>query len=70
MSFPARHFDPKTNLEIAAHEASQGSDLVGFASWYRLEEVFRAANEIHPYEDITSFQVDARGICFRVRRFK
>jgi hypothetical protein len=60
----AVHFDAKTGHEIAAHEVQYG--IVGFISWRRLSEIFRASKEIQPTEELLSFQIDDRGITFRV----
>lgn len=63
---PAVHFDVKTGREIPAHEASRGAPVVGFCSWQRLAEVFRNAGELKEGETLKSFQVDDRGITFRI----
>ena len=59
----AVHFDA-TGAEIEAHNVTGYS--VGFASWRRLVEIFKAAGELRPGETLKSFQVDDRGITFRV----
>lgn len=62
----AIHFDAKTGEQLEAHEV--GVSSTGFCSWGRLSEVFRAAEEVRNYEELLSFQVDERGITFRLRR--
>lgn len=62
----AVHFDAKTGNQIKTHEVGGGS--TGFCSWRRLSEIFRAAEEVRNYEELLSFQIDERGITFRVRR--
>lgn len=57
-------FDAETGKEIAAHEKE--SYVVGFVSWRRLHEVFKAAGEITKDERAVSWKVDDRGITFRV----
>ena len=59
----AVHFD-SNGAEIEAHNVT--GCTVGFASWRRMVEIFRAANELRPGETLKSFQVDDRGITFRV----
>lgn len=59
----AIHFDRHGN-EIPAHEVRAGT--TGFVSWGRMAEVLAAANELRPGEHVKSFQVDERGISFRV----
>lgn len=62
----AVHFDAKTGSEIPAHEVR---GIAGFTSWRRLAEIFRAAGELREGERLLSFQVDERGIGFRVHQF-
>jgi hypothetical protein len=45
---------------------SSGLVGVGFFSWHRLQEILRKAGEIRPNELLLSYQVDDRGICFRI----
>jgi len=59
----AHHFDPY-GKELDAHQA--GGGIVGFCSWRRLQEVLRQAGELRPEERLVSYQVDERGISFRV----
>lgn len=44
------------------------SGLAGAISWRRLEEVFRAANEIRPDEEITHYTIDDHQIIYHVRK--
>lgn len=62
----AVHIDAKTGAEIEAHVSS---GLVGFISWRRLFEVLRRCGELKPNEELLSFQIDGRGITFRVREW-
>jgi hypothetical protein len=59
----AIYFDAKTGTEIPAHSVS---GITGFVSWRRLAEIFRAAHEVKSFEDLVSYQIDDRGITFRV----
>lgn len=59
----AVHFDAKIGKEMPAHEAR---GVAGFISWRRLAELFRTSGEVRASEDLLSFQVDDRGISFRV----
>ena len=61
----ATHFDAKTGNEFPAYQAS---GLAGFTSWVRLSKIFRDAGEVRPDEELLSFQVDDRGITFRVKQ--
>lgn len=60
----AIHFDAKTGREIPSHEVRGAT--VGFISWVRLPELFKAGGETRPNERMLSFQVDERGITFWV----
>lgn len=60
----ATHFDARTGKEIEAHDVRGGA--VGFASWPRLAEIFKEAGELRQGETLKSFQVDDRGVTFRV----
>lgn len=60
----AVHFDA-SGTEIEAHNVTSCCS-VGFTSWRRLVEIFRAAGELRPGETLKSFQIDDRGITFRV----
>lgn len=51
-------------LEIPAHEVR--SNVTGFISWQRLCEVLRSAHELKKDEIVTSYQIDDRGLVFRV----
>jgi len=62
----AIHFNAATGAEIPAHEASQLSNVTNFCSWRRLAEVFKDARETFPSERVVAFQVDDRGITYRV----
>lgn len=62
----AIHFD-RDGREIPAHEASLGSNLTNFCSWRRLWQTLRESGELRPNETLVSFQVDDRGITYRVR---
>jgi hypothetical protein len=62
----AIHFDAATGREIQAHEASQQSHVTNFCSWQRLRQVFKDAGETFPSERIVAFQIDERGITYRV----
>jgi hypothetical protein len=68
MSMKAEHFSAATGRPIETHEVR--SCVVGFCSWKRLAEVYRAAGELKEGETIESFQVDERGISIRVVRVK
>lgn len=61
----AVHIDAKTGTEIPAHEAASG--VTGFISWRRLVDVLRNGNEITGGEEVRVWQVDERGITFRLR---
>ena len=61
----AHHFDTETGNEIPAHKVE--SSVTGFISWQRLASVLRSAGELKTGEVIGSFQVDDRGLMFRVR---
>lgn len=63
----ATHFSAETGNEIPAHEAQREANVVGFCSWKRLKEIFERAGELRGEEVIASFQVDERGITFRIR---
>ena len=60
----AYHFDAKTGEEMRPTDVS---GVTGFTSWRRLGEIFRDAGELRADEELLSFQVDSRGICYRVR---
>ncbi len=62
----AVHFDVKTGEEIPAHLV-QRAGVVGFISWYRLAKLFYESGEVRENEELLSFQVDDRGICFRMK---
>lgn len=59
----AHHFDA-SGKELEAHQVRGG--VAGFCSWRRLQEVLRQAGELRPEERLMSYQVDDRGISFRV----
>ena len=61
----AIHIEPQTGREIPAHEV--GGGVIGFISWHRLLTLFRDANELRQGESIKSFQIDERGLTFRLR---
>ncbi len=61
----AIHIDAKTSRPIEAH-AVAAAYTVGFISWRRLAEVLAAAGETKPSEQVVSYQIDERGISFRV----
>lgn len=61
----AIHIEVPSGREVPAHEVR--ASVVGFTSWRRLEEVFRAAGEINPRERLEGVQIDERGITFRVQ---
>lgn len=62
----AIHFNAETGAEIQAHEVSKLSNVVNFCSWQRLRVVFKEAGELFPTERIVAFQIDERGITYRV----
>ena len=57
----ATHFDAKTGKRIEAHDVRGGA--VGFASWQRLAEIFRAAGELRPGMSVIA-KVDTRTAAF------
>lgn len=61
------HIDLKTGKIIPANEAHRVA-VVGFISWQRLEEQLRKAGEFKSHEAVASFQLDERGITYRVER--
>jgi len=61
----AFHINPETGQEIPAHKVC-GVSAAGFISWKRLGKLLCDCGEIRDYEELLSFQVDERGICFRV----
>ena len=63
----AVHFNAATGHEIPAHEVSRLSNVTGFCSWQRLRAVFKDSGELRPRESIVSFQIDERGITYRVQ---
>jgi hypothetical protein len=63
----AIHFNAETGAEIPAHEVSRLSNVTNFCSWQRLSKVFREAGELFPSEHIVAFQIDERGITYRVK---
>lgn len=63
----AIHFSAETGNEISAHEVHHDANIVGFCSWKRLAEIFRRADEVRTNETLSSFQIDDRGITFRIR---
>jgi hypothetical protein len=64
MTLKATHFSASSGLEMPAHEVHGGS--TGFISWQRLAGVLRTGGELRPDEGVISFQVDDRGLSFRV----
>ena len=63
----AIHFDYETGKEIPAHSVA---GVAGFISWHRLGKLFYEVGEVHADEELLSFQVDDRGICYRMERRK
>jgi hypothetical protein len=62
----AVHFDAKTGNPIEAHNVGSMGGVTGFISWRRLCELFRDGKEIRDNEALLSFQIDERGITYRV----
>ncbi len=63
----AIHISAETGNEISAFDVHRDANIVGFCSWKRLAEVFRRADEVKKNETLSSFQIDDRGITFRIR---
>ena len=59
----AIHFD-HAGKKLPAHQSPAG--IAGFTSWKRLSEIFRRAGEIRDFERIVGWQIDERGITFKV----
>lgn len=60
----AIHIDAKTGQQIPAFAVS--GESVGFISWRRLAEVLGSARELRGGENVVSYQIDDRGLTFRV----
>ena len=59
--------DAQTESKIKEHQLT---GTVGFVSWRRLKEVFRAANELRDTETLVSYSIDDRGIEYKVVSFQ
>ena len=60
----ATHINADTGQKMPAHAVS---GVTGFVSWRRLREVFARAGETTGKEQIASWQIDERGITFRLK---
>lgn len=56
--------DAKTGQTSTSEETG---GVVGFCSWRRLAEVFKAAGELKPTEAMVSYRLDDHGIHYRVK---